>query len=309
MPDGVPSAGKVRLAARLRALRAFSLPVSVMPALVAVAAVAPVAAWRWDVVVPCVLGVAILHAAGNMLNDYFDFRFGLDQEDDGRPGLVIARGEMTPRQVLVQAVVLLVAAVPLVAYLVWRTGPGVLAFGAVGAVGLYVYTGGPLHLKYRALGEPLIFLVFGPVLMLGAAYAHTGQLEPRALLASLPIGFATTAVLLGNNIRDRQEDAAAGIRTLASFGGGRPARAVYVMLVVGFAGGLAALAGAGLAPRVLVAMPSALLLMWRPLAAVWRGSGWGDLATRTAQWETVLLAAVLAAYVAFPPAAAAPPPA
>jgi 1,4-dihydroxy-2-naphthoate octaprenyltransferase len=244
-----------------------------------------------------------------MLNDYFDFRFGLDQADDGRPGLVIARGEMTPRQVLVQAIVLLLAAVPLVAYLVWRSGPGVLAFGAVGAAGLYVYTGPPLGLKYRALGEPLIFLVFGPVLMLGAAYAHTGQLEARALLASVPIGFATTAVLLGNNIRDRQEDAAAGIRTLASFGSGRPARAVYAVLVAGFVGGFAALGGVGLAPRVLVAMPVALLLVRRQLAAVWRGSGWGDLATRTAQWETVLLLIVLAAYLVFPPAASASPPA
>jgi len=295
--DGVPLAIRVRWASRFRAVRAFSLPVSVLPALIAVAAAAPPAEWRWDVVAACVVGVALLHAAGNLMNDYFDFHFGLDRVFDGRPGLVIARGEMTPRQVLVQAVLLLAAAAPLVAYLVWRCGPGVLGFGAVGVVGLYTYTGPPLRLKYHALGEPVIFVVFGPALMLGAAYVQTGALEPAALWASVPIGFVTTAVLLGNNLRDRAEDAAAGIRTLASFAGGRVGRAVYLALLVGFVGGLAALGGLGIAPRVLLALPLALLPMRREMAAVWRGTGWGDLATRTAQWEAVLFLAIFGAYL------------
>jgi 1,4-dihydroxy-2-naphthoate octaprenyltransferase len=285
------------LAVRLRALRAFSLPVSVLPPIIAVAAVEPMSEWRWDVLAACVVGAALLHAAGNLFNDYFDFRFGLDQVDDGRPGLVIARKEMTPSQVLAEGVVFLGAAAPIAAYLVWRCGPGVLAFAAVGASGLYAYTGPPFRLKYVALGEPVIFIVFGPTLMLGAAYAQTGRVEPLALLMSVPIGFATAAILLGNNIRDREEDRGLGIRTLASFAGGRLARAVYLLLILGCVGGLATCGALGLAPRLLMLAPLALVLIRRELATVWRGGGWGDLATRTAQFETLVLAGVLLATV------------
>lgn len=288
------------LGARVRAMRAFSLPVSVVPSLVAMAVVLPAGHWRWDVVVAYAVAAGFLQAAGNCMNDYFDYRFGLDQVYDGRPGLTIARGEMTPGQVLAESLVLLGATMPMAAYLAWQCGPTVLAFGAVGIVSLYIYTGPPFRLKYVALGEPLIFLAFGPALMLGAAYAQTGRIETAALLASVPIGFMTVAILLGNNIRDREEDGAMKIRTLASFAGGRPARAIWILLVLGFFAGFPILAVFGLAPKVLFAMPLALALIREPLAAVWRGHGWGDLATQTAKVETVLLVAILAAYLIFP---------
>ena len=62
--------GKPAVGRWLRALRAFSFPLSVLPVWIATAAAAPLSAWEWDVVVACTLVALTLHSAGNLLNDY-----------------------------------------------------------------------------------------------------------------------------------------------------------------------------------------------------------------------------------------------
>ncbi len=84
--DGASCEGGGWLSTRLRALRAFSFPVSVLPMFVATAAVYPHSQWSWDVLAASVLGVMLLHAMGNLLNDYFDFSAGVDRKLDGDEG-------------------------------------------------------------------------------------------------------------------------------------------------------------------------------------------------------------------------------
>ncbi len=286
------------LGKRLRALRAFSLPVSVLPVLVATAAVRPPAQWDWPILFASMLGVALLHCAGNLLNDYFDFRSGVDRKvegDEGRPGRLLVRGQLRAKDILAEAVVCLLAVLPIGLYLLWRCGPGLLWFAGAALVGLYCYTGPPLKLKYRALGEPLIFLVFGPILMLGAGYAQTAKLEWMALLLSIPVGLATTAILAANNIRDQEEDHVAGIRTLAQVVGIRALRWFYILLVVGCVFSLAGLGIVKVAPGLLVFAPVLLILLAKPLACVWHKQRLVDIDARTAQFESVVLLFLLIA--------------
>lgn len=281
---------------RLRALRAFSFPVSALPVAVAVAAVAPVREWRWDVLLVSVVGVVMLHAGGNLLNDYFDFRSGVDRKEEGdedRPGRLLVRGELSPGDVLTEAIVVLALAACAGVYLVWRCGPGLLWFAAGALAGLYAYTGPPLELKYRSLGEPVIFLVFGPLLMAGAAYVQTLELEISALVLSIPIGLGTTAILVGNNLRDREEDADAGIVTLVRAIGTRGARAVYVGCIAGCVAGVGLVGVVGWGPRVLTLAPAFALLLGKALARVSRGERVADIDVQTARFETVLLVFVL----------------
>ena len=292
------------LSLRLRALRAFSLPVSVLPVLVATAAVRPIRQWDWPVLTASAIGVALLHAAGNLLNDYFDFRHGVDRAvagDDRRPGRLLVRGDLRPRDVLAEALACLLLAAAVTAYLLWRRGAAIGYLALATVAGLYSYTGPPLRLKYRAMGEVLIFLLFGPGLMLGAAFAQTGKAEWALLPLSSAVGCATTGILVGNNIRDHKEEAAAGVRTLAHLAGAGPARVLYVLLEAGAVVALAVLASAGLAPRVLVLAPLALLLLIGPLRAVWRGQRLADIDAQTARFQTVLLCGILAAYLLDPP--------
>lgn len=285
----------------LRALRAFSLPASVGPVFVAVAAVRPPSQWRWDVLIVSAAGAGLLHLVGNLLNDYFDFLNHVDRrthDDEFRPGRLLVHRLLLPRDVLAEAVGCLVLALAAGAYILWRCGPAVLWFALAGAAGAYAYTGPPLRLKYRAMGEIVIFLVFGPLLMLGAAWAQTGHLEMAAFLPSIPIGLATTAILVGNNFRDRQEDAQAGIRTIGSFADGRFARGLYLFLVPASVLGLAAIGASGAGPRGLLATLLAGPLMIKPLAALWKGRRVPDIDAQTARFETALLVLAFAAYLA-----------
>jgi 1,4-dihydroxy-2-naphthoate octaprenyltransferase len=240
-------------------LRAFSFPLSVLPVLVATAAVRPPAEWHYGILAASVVAVLLLHAAGNLLNDYFDFRSGVDRKvdgDEGRPGRLLVRGEMMPKEVLVEAVACLVLAAPAMGYLLAECGPGLLWFGGGALVGLYAYTGPPLRLKYKALGEPLILLVFGPLLVTGAAYAQAGRWDWTALLLSIPVGVLTTGVLLSNNIRDLEEDEAAGIQTLARRLGPRAARFAYTCCVL-----IPALVVAGLVVAGMLSVAALLCLV------------------------------------------------
>lgn len=287
------------LGLRFRALRAFSLPVSVLPVGIATAAVLSPAEWHWGTLVVCASAVALLHAAGNLLNDYFDFRSGVDRRmsgDEGRPGRLLLREEMTPAQVLAEAVACLVLVAPLVVYLVHTSGPMMLWPGAVAVAALYAYTGPPFQLKYRALGEPLIFLVFGPCLMTGAAYVQTGEFEWLAFMLSIPVGFATTAILVGNNIRDYQEDSQARITTIAHVAG-KGAGVIYIFLVVASVLWVAVLSATRFAPPVLALSPVVLVLVWKPLVQVWRGERVPDIDVQTARFESVFLLFMLVAFI------------
>lgn len=287
----------------IRSLRLFALPASVLPVLVATAASAKVSAWRWDVLAASMLGAGLLNVAGNLINDYFDFRKGVDRRVDGdenRPGRVLVRGEMMPRQVLAEFYICLGVIAALVAYLSLACGPEIVYLAMAAVVAVYIYTGPPFAMKYRALGELNIFMVFGPLLMLGAAWAQTGQWLGNVALLSVPVGLITTAILVGNNARDREEDAGAGIRTIASWSEGKIAQAAYVVSVLGGVAGLAALAWAGIAPRALLAAPLLLVLVVKPLSAVIGGRRLPDIDAQTARFEAVLLTAVTAAYIAWP---------
>lgn len=288
---------------RLKATRAFSLPASVMPVVLTAAVVLPWQRWRWGVLAASAAGAGLLHIAGNLLNDYFDFRSGVDRKvegDEGRPGRMLVRGQLRPRDELTLALACLATAAPLTLYVLWQSGPELLCFAGAAVLAIYIYTGPPLRLKYHALGEVLIFIVFGPLLMLGAAFAQTGQFEWRALLLSVPVGLATTAILTSNNVRDHEEDRSAGIRTIAHVFGPRGAAAVYLFLVFSAVLILAGLAALGLAPMPLLASPLLLAFLAKPLRAIWTGQRLPDIDARTAQFETVLLGLSIAAFIFWP---------
>jgi len=291
-PGWAPGHARQWILYRARAIRAFSLPVSVLPVLVATAVVRPPAQWRWGVLIASALGAALLHAAGNLFNDYFDFRSGVDRKidgDDNRPGRLLVRGQLRPRDVLGEAVACLLLAVPVSAYLLWQCGPALLWFALAAAFSLYAYTGPPMKLKYRALGELIIFVTFGPVLMLGAAFAQTGRLELLVLLMSIPVGLATTAVLVGGNIRDMREDREAGIITVAHIAGRKLAGVLYLLLAVSCVSILVVLATVQWAPRVVVLAPLSLAILRKPLLSVWRNERLVDIDARTAKFVAVLL--------------------
>lgn len=300
-----PSQGPAPAVRKWRAfvaeLRAFSFPVSLLPTVLAVAAVRPIRQWRPGLLAAELIAVLLLHALGNMLNDYFDFRFGADRpgpDDASRPGRLLVRGILTPTDVRNECLILSLPLIVVSTMIVASCGPGILLFAAAGMAGAWAYTAPPFRLKYHALGEFTIFLVFGPALMLGAAFAQTGRIEPAALLLSVPVGLGTTAVLAGNNLRDWEEDRGGNVRTLAHVWGPRAQLAFYIALLASavlFAAGIGLLQ-AGRA-RWLILAPLSMAPLMSTIHGLLRGRRIPDLDARTAKAVSVFYVLAIAVLV------------
>src|SRR5207244_549931 len=91
----------------------------------------------------------------------------------------------------------------------------VAAFGVAGLLGGWGYTAPPLQYKFRALGLPLVFLLMGPLMVVGGYYVVTGSFTWNAVAASIPVGLLVAAILHGNEWRDISDDARAGIVTFS----------------------------------------------------------------------------------------------
>jgi 1,4-dihydroxy-2-naphthoate polyprenyltransferase len=212
----------------------------------------------WFAVV--LVGVVLCHAAGNVLNDYFDSKSGVDQADSGtvlyRPHPVLG-GLMSQRAVLAEAVALFAAAAVLGLALVFWCSPHVLWIAAAGLFLAVFYTGGPLTLKYRALGEVAIFLIWGPLMFLGAYVVQRQELAASPLVASVPFGALVALVLFANNMRDIEQDARTGIRTLGTLLGSSRSLVAFVAFVAfAYLFVVGAVVAGALTPWVLLAFGS-----------------------------------------------------
>lgn len=216
----------------IQAVRAPFFTASVVPVFLALA----LALWRKDVICwPAfplmLLSVVFLHAGTNTMNDYCDFKNGVDKKTTFGSSRVLVDGLMRPGQLLTGSLMLFCAGVFFGLILVALRGMPILVMGLIGLAAGFLYSAAPLRLKYIGLGDITVFIFMGPFLVVSAYYALTGIYTPLVLCASFPIGFLVTAILHANNIRDLRHDRAAGIKTLALILGLKRAKLEYYCLL------------------------------------------------------------------------------
>jgi 1,4-dihydroxy-2-naphthoate octaprenyltransferase len=212
------------------AVRPATLGASVAPVLVGTAiAVHQSGAVWWAGLLALVVGIAI-QLGVNFANDYSDHVRGADSKRVG-PLRAASSGIVAPEQVRSAAIVAFavaaVAGVVLSLAVDWR----LLIVGAACLLAGWLYTGGPRPYGYLGLGELFVFIFFGLVATLGTVYVQTRQIDAMTVLMGCGVGFLATAILVLNNLRDIETDAAAGKRTLATRIGRQPARILLVALV------------------------------------------------------------------------------
>jgi 1,4-dihydroxy-2-naphthoate octaprenyltransferase len=178
-------------------------------------------------------GGVLLHSGTNIVNEIYDVRQGIDTIVSPRASHALVKGRMTERGAFLLASLAFVLAVAVGVYLVILRGPAIVVLGLLGLVGGYGYTAPPLQYKYRALGVPLVFVLMGPLMVVGSYFAVTGLWSGVALILSVPVGLLVAAILHGNEWRDIGEDTRAGIVTLSSRLGRDWAHYGYVALVLG----------------------------------------------------------------------------
>jgi 1,4-dihydroxy-2-naphthoate octaprenyltransferase len=183
------------------------------------------------------VGSMLAHANNNLMNDLFDLDVGSDTKDYPRalyaPHPVLSG--MISRHGLIQAAVvvnLIDLAIMLV--LVSVRGPLILFFALAGLFISVGYAAPPLRLKKRGLGEPGVFLIWGPLMIGGTYFAATGRLPWQVLVASIPYGLLVMAVLMGKHIDKLPWDAPKKVGTLPYLLGERLARRVTQVLMVSF---------------------------------------------------------------------------
>jgi 1,4-dihydroxy-2-naphthoate octaprenyltransferase len=232
MTDTIADSGRSFASRLLQATRPFSFPASIVPVLVGAALSAGCCGARW-VLFPIVLvGSVIMHIGANLVSEFFDLRKGVDRPETYGSSRVLIEHLLTPRQVLVAGLLALGLGLAAGVVLAILCGLPVLWLGLAGVVGGYFYSGGPFGLKYWALGDVLVFVMMGPLMVLGTEFVLTGRFTVTALIVSMPVGCLVAAILSGNNVRDIRFDRQAHSRTLENVLGLRGAKALYCGLVI-----------------------------------------------------------------------------
>lgn len=161
-----------------------------------------------------VVAALFIQIGTNLANDVFDFERGADGPSRLGPPRAVAGGLLSARAARIATWVSFVCAVAAGGCLVWARGPWVVAIGAASILSGLAYTAGPFPLAYHGLGEAFVILFFGFVAVSGAAFVQLGWVPSLALSASVPVGALAAAILVVNNLRDRETDRAASKRTL-----------------------------------------------------------------------------------------------
>jgi len=174
------------------------------------------------------VGLIFSHATNNLLNDFTDFSRGVDQDNYYRAQYgpqPLVHGLMTKRQHLTYAAVTGAIALVIGIILVVMTNLWTLLLLALGVFFVFFYT---WPLKYIALGELSVLLVWGPLMIGGGYYVITGSWSWNVVLASLPYALGVTGVIFGKHIDKYEMDKERHIHTLPVVIGERNAR--YTLL-------------------------------------------------------------------------------
>lgn len=246
--------------------RPISLPQSLLPAMTAIALSYGGDEFSWIAAVASLVGVAMLHLAMNLLDDWFDYKEGsaearLKVSNEGFRGRMVkypylTSGEATSGQLLGASAVFFGIALLMGIVVIAVRGWNILYWMAAAMIIGVSYSGGPLKLGFRGLGEAVIFIMFGPLMMSGIYYAVTGDFGWKILLLSTAVGLLVTNIVYSHSVLDSVPDMKMGKKTMAHLMGSEKGQIVFsAFLNVG--------------PYLLVALGVALgILHWAYLAVL-----------------------------------------
>jgi 1,4-dihydroxy-2-naphthoate octaprenyltransferase len=263
-----------RIGAYWEIARPFSFTASTVPVAVGGALAAVEGLFDWTLFLVALVAGVLLHIGTNVTNEIYDVRKGVDTIVSPRASHAIVKGRISDREAYVVAIAAFAIAFALGVYLVSVRGWPVVALGLAGLIGGYTYTAPPFQYKFSPYGIPLVFMLMGPLMVVGSYYVITGKVDWSALAISIPVGFLVAAILHGNEWRDISEDARAGARTFSVRMGRQAAHWLYISLVVGAYIALTVAVLAGLLPTwSLLAILSLPLLVRQIRSAEFGASG------------------------------------
>ena len=213
------------------AIRPKTLPAAVAPAVVGTALAVKDGVFIPLTALAALVCALLIQIGANLANDYLDYVKGTDIAERTGPRRVAQSGLIAlPRLRLGIAATFALAAM-VGAYLVYVGGWPILIIGLASLLSALAYTGGPWPIGYHGLGDLFVFIFFGLAGVCGTYYVQAHGITPVVVVAALPVGALTVAILVINNLRDIDTDRKTGKRTLAVMLGPKATRLEYVLLL------------------------------------------------------------------------------
>jgi len=185
------------------------------------------------------LTVVFTHLGANLINDYADSKSGVDWQDQKFYGF-FGGSKLIQENVFKEKFYLgatlfcffVASAAVFILSAILETNLPLIFYSLIVFLGFY-YSHKPLQFSYRRLGEPVIFILFGPALVVGGYFIQSRIfLDFRSLILSLPSGFLIMAILFANEIPDYQEDKKCGKLTWVSLTGPERAYIIYALMML-----------------------------------------------------------------------------
>ena len=214
--------------------RPWGYALSIMPAALAVAyvffenSVTPLDV-NWWYGILAVIASPILQAGGNMMSDYYDYKNNVDRKETYGSSRMLVNKQFEPREVYWFSISMMVIGNIIGIYLLLNTSWHLLWIGLAGIIGSYFY----FFMKYRALGDLNIFIIYGQLISLGTYLVMTNALSWKMLLVAAAPGFLIVNVLHANNTRDIKHDSVAKIKTAAMLLGIKGSIIYYTVFTYG----------------------------------------------------------------------------
>ncbi|MFL6493663.1 MAG: prenyltransferase [Nitrososphaera sp.] len=217
----------------LRAIRVRFLLASV----IAVSNGLAIAYWKYSTIdlfyaVLTYIGVVFLHASVDLLNDYWDYKRGIDMATkrtkfSGGTG-VLPENLLTPRTVYIAGIVFLVLGASIGAYFVAMRGLAIAVILGFAVIAIYFYS---TRIVNAGLGE-IFVAIKGAMIVLGSLYVQNAVFEPAALYDGAIVGILSATVLFINSFPDYEADKSKGRRTLVIILGRKRGSIIFPVFII-----------------------------------------------------------------------------
>ncbi|MDR1758241.1 MAG: prenyltransferase [Bacteroidales bacterium] len=209
----------------IRNARYQALPQSALPAILAICMASRNNDFSLSLSLVALFGILLAHLSLNLFDDYFDYRHKDSnfrdrlQHEGFRARLYkchyLTSGATTLSELLRFCLIFGAIALLCGGVIGYFRGFIILWLVLAGALLGISYSGAPLRLSYRGLGEILIGIMFGPLLMIGVYVSACGQISMPLLIVSLPVGLLVMNIVYTHAVMDSVPDKAVGKMTFA----------------------------------------------------------------------------------------------
>ena len=193
--------------------------------------------WKYNTIDPIYailtyVGVIFLHASIDLLNDYWDYKRGIDiatkrTKFSGGTG-VLPENLLAPRTVYIAGLVFLILGASIGAYFILVRGVAIAIILGFAVIAIYFYS---TRIVNAGLGE-LFVAIKGAMIVLGSLYVQNAVLEPAAIYGGAIVGILSATVLFINSFPDYEADKSRGRRTLVIILGRKTASTIFPMFII-----------------------------------------------------------------------------